>query len=339
MATKKAVKKAATLPSRAREHGERAFGASSKKPGFALSPELDLDFALGGGSGFAPAGLLPDLAPGKKPKRERELNRNVAIAELRGGWDTMIAGGPYPLDPPLIEEKEARSILATQVPLLNLMPAHYLALEALVGPSVVLEGIVAALARIKSANWNNARTQGLFFVLKGFLLRALPAETKAARARLEALYEEKKTFAAAQLGILLYGRPLIEQRGYKYSTRFKSFQRNDGDDPSNVSDLLFCDGDGAWVAAQFKALWEAMNFKTAKGMSGPSPARLFFLGGDAALETELKALVGYPGTIQADAFESYKDLSSPLAVECMKHLAGPASKVRKQAEAWLELHG
>ena len=43
--------------------------------------------------------------------------------------------------------------------------------------------------------------------------------------------------------------------------------------------------------------------------------------------------------MQADAFESYKDLSSPLAVECMKHLAGPASKVRKQAEAWLELHG
>ncbi len=72
------------LPSRALEHGAAAFGARYVKPGFATSPERDLAFALGAGSGFAPLTLLPDLAPGAKAARGAAMNRNVALAELRG---------------------------------------------------------------------------------------------------------------------------------------------------------------------------------------------------------------------------------------------------------------
>lgn len=339
MGTKKKASVTA-FPSRALENGMNASGARHLKPGFAFTPECDLEFALGGGSGFAPISVLPDLAPGKTPAKGRDMNRNVAIAELRGGWDTMVAKGPYPQDPEPIDEAEAKAILGEQVPLLALRPAHYLALEAFVGPDAVLAGIVEALDRIEPANWGNARTQGLFFVLKGLLLRARPSEERAARARLEALYTAKESkFAAAELGIVLYGRPLIEKRGYKYSTKFKSFQRNDSDDPASTGNLLMCDDEGPWVAAQFAALWEALKFKPEKWMAGPSPARLFFLAGDDALATELKAVPNYPGTMHADAFESYRLLASPLAVECMRHLAGPNSKVQKKALEWLKLHG
>ncbi len=296
----------------------------------------------------------------------------------------------------------------------------YLALEAFVGPSVVLAGLVAGLRDLDPRDWGTAKTAGLFHVLKGFLLRSTPAEVSAARAELEAIYAANAdTYAAANLGILLFGRPLVEQRGYKYhgmrirqkscrrrrnmGNRFpirrdvaavranrerkpkrrwgfgctlrrcvrrcrcvlgevghdsphrsryrlmiggcgsrgkynpatKSFRTSGTADPASVGNLVMCDDDGPWVASQFAALWAALAFKPQKWMAGPSPARLFFLGGDAALETELRVVAQYPGTMQADAFASYEHLASPLAVACMKQLAAPGSKVQARAEAWL----
>lgn len=335
MATQK--KRVAALSSRALQHGAKAAGAKFLKPGIALTPELDLAFALGHGCGFAPVTLLPELKAGKTSKTR--LERNVAIAELRLGFEALMNQVPFPENPEAIDEAEAASILAREVPLLNFAPRNYLALEAMVGPSVMLKGIVDALPGITDEHWSNARTQGLFFVLKGFLLRALPAEAQAARVRLEALLQEKdQTFAAANLDILLHGRPAIAKRGSKYSAKFRSFQRNDSDDPASVQNLLLCDDEGPWVAAQFAALWEALQFKPQKWMAGPSPARLFFLGGEAALQTELKAADAYPGTMHADAFESYQDLASPLARQLMERLAKPDSKVQKQARAWLDAH-
>ncbi len=340
MAAKKKTSPLAPLPSRALEHGFKAAGARYLKPGFALTPELDLAFALGYGCGFGPLTLLPDLAPGKKPARDRSLNRNVAIAELRGGYDVMMAGGPYPENPEPIDEAEAAKILTKQVPLLNLVPAHYLALEAMVGPSVVLKGIVSALDSLKPNDWNNGRPQGLFFILKGLLLRVLPEEEKAARAHLEALLQKNDDqFAAANLAITLHGRSAVEKRGYKYLTKYKSFGTSDSDAPASVGDLLRCDDAPEWVAAQFAALWTAFGFKAQSRMAGPSPARLFFLGGEPTLETELRAVVGYPGTLHADAFASYKELASPLAIKLVTHLAGPQSKVQKAAKEWLSTHG
>ena len=336
MATQK--RRVAAPASRALEHGANAAGARFIKPGVSFTPELDLAFALGHGSGFAPVTLLPDLNPGKKSKTR--LERNVAISELRLGFEALMNQVPFLENPEPIDDAEAKQILSREVPLLNFAPRNYLALESMVGPSGVLSGIVEALERIAAENWDNARTQSLFFVLKGFLLRALPAEEKAARAELEALLKKKNnTFAAANLDILLHGRPAIAKRGSKYSSKFKSFQRNDSADPASVGNLLLCDDEAEWVAEQFAALWAALGFKPQKWMAGPSPARLFFLGGEATLQTELKAAPAYPGTMHADAFESYQHLASPLARQLMERLAGPDSKVQKQAQAWLSEHG
>lgn len=332
---------AEVLPSRALEHGANACGAKYLKPGFALTSELDLAFALGHGSAMGPVRLLGDLAPGaKQPNSFTEIHRNVAIAWLR--MTNPVFGAPvvHEENPTPIDEAEAQKLVRSQLPRLRLLPIHFAALEAMVGPSCMLPAYVDGLSAIADQWWDSGRLGGLFPLLYGLLLRTPPKESNAARAKLEALLEKKKqAFASAQLDILLNGREGIARRGYKYSLTFKSYQRNDSTDPSNVGDLCYCDDDSDFVASQFQALWAAFNHKPQARMMGPSPARLFFLGGEKTLETELKVIGLYPGTVQAEALASYADLKSPLAVKCVKELAGPKSKVKAAATAWLERHG
>ena len=325
------------LPSRALEHGAGAFGAKYVVAGAALTPELDLAFALGHGSGMGPVKLLSDLAPGKKqPQSFSEVHRNVAIAQLRKPKNAPFGSVPHEEAPALIEPDEAQKILRGR--LLGTGPVHLRALEAMVGPSCMLPAFVDGLSAIKQA-WDTGMLAGLFPVLYGLLLRTPPDESNAARERLEALFEEKQdTFAAAQLDIMLHGSAGIARRGYKFSLKFNSYQRNDSSDPSNVHDLCFCDGERDFVAQQFAALWAAFKYRIIAHMSGPSPARLFFLGGEQALQTELQVVGAYPGTRQLEAFESYRHLRSPRVVELMRHLTGPKSKVKAQAEAWLAEH-
>jgi hypothetical protein len=337
-----AKKQPAELASRALEHGEKAFGAKYLKPGFALTPELDLAFALGHGSSVGPVRLLPDLAPGKKAKASySEVPRNVALAELRNTSKVFGAPVVVEVNPEPLEVDEAHALLRKRMPRLPFIrPVVLRSIEALVGPSVALAAYVEGLEQMPAQSWDNGAVGSLFHVAYGLLLRALPDESNAARARLEALFAKKgDEYGAAALDIMLHGRAGIARSGYKYSTKFKSYQRNDSSDPSNVSDLCFCDGEGEFVAQQFAALWDAFQCRVINHMNGPSPARLFFLGGDAALETELKVVGKYPGTKQPEAFASYQHLKSPLAVELIKKLAGPSSKVKVQALAWLVAHG
>lgn len=325
------------LPSRALEHGAKAWGAKFLKPGFALTPELDLAFALGHGSAMGPVRLLADLAPAaKQPSSYTEIHRNVAIAKLRSTSTVFGAPTPHEESPAPIGEDEAKKLIRARLPKLGLLPIHFRALEAMVGPSCVLPAYLDGLEAIPNQPWDTGRLKGLFPVLYGLLLRVPVNESKAARARLEALYEKKKKmFAAVDLDILLHGKEAIARVGYKYSLLYKSYQRSDKDEPSNVLDLCFCDGEPAFVASQFAALWEAFKFKVQAHMIGPSPARLFFLGGEPTLETELRAVGQYPGTRQAEALESYVELRSPLAARCVLRLSSDKSKVKKAALAWL----
>lgn len=325
------------LPSRALEHGAKAWGARFLKPGVALTPELDLALALGHGSAMGPAVLLPDLAPGKKPPAAHDrIPRNVAIGALRGGFGigrpTTFEDNPAPID-----ESEARQLLVNEVPKLNLLPVHYLALEAMVGPSCVLPAFVDGVERIKAGDWDTGRLHGLWPVLYGLLLRVPEPEHTAARARLEALFEAKRQlFASARLDFLLHGPAGIARRGYKYIPKFKSFGTSDSSEhPSNVADLCFCDGAPAFVAAQFRLLWQLLGFRVIAHMSGPSPARLFFLGGDETFETELEVVQKYPGTKQGEALDAYELFRSPLAARCVLRLTDPKSKVQARALAWL----
>jgi hypothetical protein len=328
--------------SRAYEHGNNAFGAKYLKPGAALTPELDLKFALGHGSGVAPITLLPDLKPGKKAKHhDRELARNVALAELRKppntpfGAQLELEENPDPLEP-----DEAKAILKRRLPSMMMAPQVLRSVEAMIGPTAALAAVMEGVEATKDQGWNNGGTGKVIFPLYGLLLRTPEEESNAARKRLEAVYEKwKGHHGAKQLGIMLGGREAIRRIGYKYSLKFKSYQRNEGDEPSNVHDLCFCDGESDWIASQFAALWEAFKYKVQNHMNGPAPARLFFLAGDKALETELKVVGQYPGTKQGEAFDSYKDLRSPLVVQLMKALAGPKSKVKAKAEEWLGKNG
>lgn len=327
------------LPSRALEHGAAAFGARYLRSGACLTPELDLAFALGQGSGMGPVKLLADLAPGKKqPNSFSEVHRNVAIAALRKPKGAPLGPTPHEASPPPIEPDEAQKLLKTR--LLGFLPVHLRALEAMVGPSCMLPAFVEGLEAFKTQPWDTGMLAKLFPVLYGLLLRTPPDESNAARERLEALFEKRKaSFAAAGLDIMLHGSVGIARSGYKYSLEFNSYQRNDSSDPSNVHDLCFCDGEPDFVAQQFDALWAAFKYRIIAHMSGTSPARLFFLGGDKALETELKVVDKYPGTKQVEAFESYRSFRSPRVVELMQRLTGPKSKVKAQAEAWLAEHG
>ncbi|MFT3712813.1 MAG: hypothetical protein QM817_34610 [Archangium sp.] len=345
MAAKKkttAKVEAPAVVNRAYENGERAFGAKYVKKGFALTPQLDLQFALGHRSAMAPAELTADIAPGKKINwSHSSVARNVALAELRKSPNAPVGELTLEENPAPLDVEEAQKLLRDRMPKLVYRPITLRAIEAMVGPSAIVSAYVDGIENMKKQAWDNGGVGALFYPLYGLLLRALPEESAAARKRLLAVLEAKKgEYRAGQLKIMLHGRAGIATDGYKYSTKFKSYQRSDGDDPSNVNDLCFCaDDDSAWVASQFAALWEAFKFKVQNMMNGPSPARLFFLGGDATLETELKVVSQYPGTRQADAFASYADLASPRAVELIKHLAKPTSKVKKLADAWLEQHG
>ncbi len=334
----KTAPSASSPGNRAFEHGEAAFGARYVRRGAALDASLDLAFALGHGAPghVGPITLLPDLAPTKAVKHAHDaVPRNVAIAALRKG---SVMSGPvsHEADPAPITEDEARAIVKKSFPRLGLTPLYWHALEAMVGPSCLLPAVVEALDAIPLAAWGTGRLHGLFPLTYGLLLRARERESLAAREALESILAARaRTHAAARLDVMLHGREGIARRGYKYSPKYKSFQTSDRDEPSNVQDLLFCDGDAGFVASQFAALWEIQGYRVVKWMTGPSPARLFFLGGEAALETKLLVVDRYPGTMQAEALASYRDLASPLATKLLERLAGPTSKVKAQAEACL----
>lgn len=325
------------LASRALEHGEKAFGARYLRPGFALTPELDLAFALGHGSAMGPVRLLGDLAPGARRSHSyTQIPRNVAIAELRVTPKQFGAPVPHEASPAPIAEDEAQAIVRERLKNLSLQPIHFRALEAMVGPSCVLEAYLDGLEGIDAQPWDTGRLVGFFPVLYGLLLRTPARESMAARARLEMLFEKKKMmFAAANLDIALHGREGIARVGYKYSTTYKSYGRSDKDEPSNVVDLCFCDGEPEFVASQFAALWAAFKFKVQAQMNGPSPARLFFLGGEKALETELLVVDHYPGTKQPEALESYAEIRSPNAARLVLRLSAEKSKVKPAALEWL----
>jgi hypothetical protein len=66
-------------------------------------------------------------------------------------------------------------------------------------------------------------------------------------------------------------------------------------------------------------------------MMSPASARLLYLGGDAALRTELRAVDGCTGAAQVEAFEACADRGGPLVVELMTRLAAPSSKAHSRA--------
>lgn len=350
MATKKAREAAPPpLASRALEHGARAYGARFLRSGWALTPELDLAFALGhGAANFGPTTLLPDVDPSKLAKAkwvDAVAHRNVAIHVLREGHSVWTKPVAAPASPAPIEPDEAVEILKRHVPVAGIMP--FGALEAMLGPSFmlsafldVLEGLPAGEAGGTPGPWNNNVLQPIWQVVHGLLLRVLPEDHAAARARLDALLTARsQRHGARYLDISLHGPAGIVRRGYKYLRDKRCYGAEPGSDaPASQLDLTFLDGQEDHVARSLGALWEAFDWKPQKWMIGPSSARLLFLGGEAALAHEARAVEAYPKTMLADALASYAELRSPAAVGLVLALTRDGSGVQKQARAWLTTH-
>ena len=353
MATKKAREAAPALTpllSRAFEHGTRAFGARFLRSGWALTPELDVAFALGrGAANFGPTTLLPDVDPSKLAKLQwlgAIAHRNVAIHVLREGHSIWTKPVEAPASPAPIEPDEAVAILKRHVPVAGVMP--FGALEATLGPSFmltafvdVLEGLPAGAADGTPGPWNNNVLQPIWQVVHGLLLRVPPDEHAAARARLDALWRARADLHGARyLDISLHGPDGIVRRGYKYVRARRCYSDAPGSDaPPSQLDLTFLDGREEYVARSLGALWEEFDWKPAKWMIGPSSARLLFLGGEAALAHEARAVELYPKSMHADALASYSQLRTPTAVRLVLALTRDGSGVQKPARAWLATHG
>jgi hypothetical protein len=332
MASKKL--KEETPTSRGLEHGERASGARHVRPGRARTPELDLAFALGhGGGGIAPMRLLPDLDPSKKPRwgDTSSFPRNVVLEYVRGEPRTMT---PSPID-----DKEATRLGRKLVAGIEL-PWMFLGLEAIAGPSLTLAAMLDGIDAAKKDHWDNGGWGSLCGPLKGMMLRVPEPEATAARDRLAAAYKKWSHMHGAQrFDILLHGREGIARSGYKYIAKTKCYGRAPGDTDAPVTawELMLLDHDDAdFIAQQYEALWTAFKWKPQANMMSPAPGRLLFLGGDAVLRTELRAVDAYRGERQVEAFTACCDLGGKLVRQLMTKLAKPDSKVHKRAQAWLD---
>jgi len=348
-------------PSLATMHGARAYGARFLRPGFARTPELDLAFALGHGGPatltVAPRALRADLEPAKIAKakiQDARDHRNVAIHLLRhprllldvatepDAWRARVAEDPEPAP---IDGDEAEDIVRRGVPVGSIDALELRALEAMVGPSPVLRALVDALLAVPRtggvrASWGNNTLSPILSVAHGLTLRVPEDERDAARARLEELRAAVgETHGGRYLVVSLDGAAGIRARGYKYVRAKDMYAEAPGsDDPASTFDLAHVDGDPAFVAASFAALWAAFAYAPRKWMATPSSSRIFFLGGEGALDTELRVVDAYPKTMQADALESYRELRGERAARLVLRLTRDGGAVVKQAKAWLAEH-
>jgi hypothetical protein len=216
----------------------------------------------------------------------------------------------------------------------------FLGLEAIAGPSCVLAAMVDGIEAAKKSHWDNGGWGALCGPLKGMMLRVPEPEAQAARSRLAAAWKKwSHMHGALTFDVLLHGREGIARSGYKYIAEHKSYGHAPGrtDAPASTWELtLLDDNEADFIAQQYEALWTAFQWKSQSHMMGPASARLLFLGGDAAMSTELRAVDSYPGTLQALAFAAYADLGGPLAEQLMTKLAKRGSKVETRARAWLD---
>lgn len=319
------------------EHGARASGAQHVRPGRALTPALDLAFALGhGGPAVTPMRLLPDLALAKKPRW-----KDLPFAFPRNAVLEYVRGEPRTLTPSPLTDAEAARLTRKHVDAISL-PWMFLGLEALAGPSCVLAAMVDGIEAGKKRHWDNGGWGALCGPLKGMLLRVPEAEARAARTRLAAAVAKwKHLHGADTYDVLLHGREGIARSGYKYVAARKGYGRAPGstDAPASQHELELLDpDDGDFVAQQYEALWTAFGWKAQALMMSPASARLLYLGGDAALRTELRVVVGYSGVGQLAAFAACQDLRGPLVTKIMTTLAKPGGKAEKKARAWLDAH-
>lgn len=324
------------LSTAALRHAGAASGARYVKPGFAVTSEMDLAFALG----YPHLIYLVD----SHPADDDPLGAGLAFIDEQGisarVWPREIAsraarsfvflpdrdddrreafshGGP-------VTEEEARDIIERWLDC-NHGDLLLLLLEALVGPDIVCEAAITTMEGYGEEQWTSVDLTKAPYEL-GFLVMRLPsASSESARARLEVLLENVRragwqSKAARYLDCALHGIEGVERSAYRPDGKYIS--------PTFLTHVV---DHPAWVAKAVLA-------------GGPPDEsiypdpRLSFLGGDEVLEAECSWWNKYtrPGS-HAIFVERFGHIRSEKLLPVFLEMTYK-SKAKKEALAWFAAH-
>jgi hypothetical protein len=330
-------------------HGRAAVGARLIRPGFALTPEADLAFAVG----FPHLEYIVDDHPDDVraemiayERRSYRLGwpRNIAIrwcritaskgchrtpqgaTELDGaGKKALKNSAPLSADEIAVTLKAMFSDTSSYEDLRNLVRLF----EAFAGPELVAAAIVDALEKSGNAIWNHQDHDRAHVVHHvGFLLLRLPASTAGKlRGRLATVFDRRvKALPQKELGprkgergsllraldVVLHGRAGAERSGER------------SEDAIQPGDLLHVTDDAAFVCEAACRVVSA-------------DARLVFLGGEPVLDHVLDGFVRLRGAHHA-LLDGFAEVASPKATKLIERIAG-GKEAADRARALLAARG
>jgi hypothetical protein len=313
-------------------HGSAASGARLVRPGFALTPEADLAFALG----FPHLEYIiddhPDDARAEMIAYERRSYRlgwprGIAIRWCRitaskgcrrtpqgateldtAGKKALKNGAPLAPDEVALTLKAMFTDTSSYEDLRDLVRLF----EAFVGPELVASSIVDALERSGGAIWTHQdHDRALVVHHVGFLLlRLLPTPADRLRGRLAAVFDRRvKALPSKELGprrgergsllraldVVLHGRLGAERSGER---------SEDGIEPG---DLVHVTDDPEFV-------------RDAACRRLSPDARLVFLGGEPVLDHLLDSFLRLRGAHHA-LIDGFADVAAPAAVRLLERIA------------------
>jgi hypothetical protein len=317
---------------RALEHGTAAYGARFVKRGFAISPDVDLAFALGYPHLEYIVDDHPDDARAEMIAYERRSYRLGWPRSVATRWCRITASKGFKRTPqgateldgagkkalkngaPLTEEEIGLSLKAmfsdtTSYEDLRDLVRLY---EAFVGPDLIATAIIDALEKSSNNVWNHQDHDRASVVHHlGFLLLRLPGSpSDKLRARLTAIFDRRvKALPTKELGprkgergsllraldVVLNGRAGCERSG----------ERNE--DSIEPADLVHVIDDAAFVR-------EAACRRVA-----PDP-RLVFLGGEPVLDHLVDMFVRLRG-LHHVVVDGFAEIASPKAIELLQRVA------------------
>ena len=330
-------------------HGAGALGARFVVPGFALTAEADLAFALG----FPhleyiiddhPDDLRAEMIAYERRSYRLGWPRNIAtrwcrITASKGcrrspqGATELDTAGKKALKnaAPLAPDEIAATLKAMFSDTSSYDDLRELVrlFEAFVGPELVASAIVDALEKSSNTVWNHQDAdRALVMHHVGFLLLRLPpALADKLRSRLHAIFDRRiKLLPTKELGprkgergsllraldVVLHGRAGAERSG----------ERNE--DAIEPGDLVHITGDRDFVRA------------AACQRLSPDP-RLVFLGGEPVLDHLLDGFVRLRGLHQA-LLDGFAGVASPKAVQLLQRIAA-GKEAADRAKAILAARG
>jgi len=330
-------------------YGSAAAGAQRVRPGFAITPEADLAFALGFPHLEYIVDEHPDDARAEMIAYERRSYRLGWPRSVAIRWCRITASkgcrrtpqGATELDSAGKKALKNRAALSAEEIILTLKAlftdtSSYEDLgelvrlfEAFAGPELVAGSIVDALERSGSPVWTHQdhdRARVVHHI--GFLLLRLPpAAADPLRDRLEAIFDRRvKALPTKELGprrgergsllraldVVLHGRLGAERSGER---------DQDAIDPA---DLVHVIDDEAFV-------------RDAACRRASPDARLVFLGGEPVLDHLLDGFARLRGAHHA-LLDSFADVASPRAIQLIQRIAA-GREAPERAKAMLAARG